>query len=255
MRAAYSVWSTVAMATVVKRLEQGPPALLFLPPDAARDLPLVLLGHGAHLSKDDATMQLLAKTFCRGIPAAVAMMDAPGHGERRLSGSSDAAFEEDVARRMADPANREQVLADWLAVEEAARSADAHIAGKTGYAGFSMGAMFGLAVVADLPSVVAAVFALGGLTSDPARNRLIAEGARRLGDREVLMLNMTRDEHFAMEGALEVFESIPGPKRMGVWSGTHVDIPPEAIELALGFLQRTLGNDAESANRRISERD
>jgi len=228
------------MATLVKRLGQGPPALLFLPPDEARDLPLVLVGHGAHLSKDDATMQILAKTLCRGIPAAVAMMDAPGHGERRPSGSSDAEFEQDVARRMADPANREQVRSDWLAVEEATRGADARISGRTGYAGFSMGAMFGLAVVADLPSVVAAVFALGGLTSDPARNELIADGARRLGGREVLMLNMTRDEHFAIEGALEVFESIPGPKRMGVWSGTHVDIPPEAIELALDFFRRTL---------------
>ena len=54
------------------------------------------------------------------------------------------------------------------------------------------------------------------------------------------MLNMTRDEHFAMPGALEVFESIPGPKRMGVWDGTHVDIPPEAITQAVQFLARTL---------------
>ena len=41
-------------------------------------------------------------------------------------------------------------------------------------------------------------------------------------------------------GALEVFESIPGPKRMGIWAGTHVDIPPEAVELAVQFFRRTL---------------
>ena len=49
-------------------------------------LPLVLLGHGAHLSKDDAIMQMLARRIARGIPAGVALMDCPGHGERRPAG-------------------------------------------------------------------------------------------------------------------------------------------------------------------------
>jgi predicted esterase len=153
---------------------------------------------------------------------------------------TDAMFEADIARRMSDPKNYEKVRDDWCTVEVAARAVDARLTGPTGYAGFSMGAMFGLAIVADLPSVVAAVFALGGLTHDDTRNALIRAGAPRLGDREVLMLNMTRDEHFPMEGALEVFESIPGPKRMGVWSGTHVDIGPEAIGLAVEFFRRTI---------------
>jgi predicted esterase len=227
------------------RLEHCPATLLFMPPGeqrtGERSLPLILLGHGAHLSKDDPIMQILAKGFCRNVPAAVALMDAPGHGERRASEITDAQFDADVARRMADAGNYATVTADWLEVEAAARAAQPRITGATGYAGFSMGAMFGLAVVADLPSVVAAVFALGGLTVDESRNALIRNGAQRLADREILMLNMTRDEHFSMEGAIDVFESIPGPKRMGVWSGTHVDIPPEAIELAVTFFRRTLG--------------
>ena len=149
-------------------------------------------------------------------------------------------FEAGVARRMSDPANYGQLTADWRAVETAARAADARISGPTGYAGFSMGAMFGLAIVADLPSVASAVFALGGLTGDDVRDELIRAGVSRLGGREVLMLNMTRDEHFPIDGAVEILESIPGPKRMGVWAGTHVDIPPEAIQLAVDFFRRTL---------------
>ena len=54
------------------------------------------------------------------------------------------------------------------------------------------------------------------------------------------MLNMTRDAHFPMTGAIEVFEAIPGPKRMGVWAGGHEDIPPEALDLANRFFARTL---------------
>jgi hypothetical protein len=223
------------------RLDNAPPTLLFVPPGDHASLPLVLLGHGAHLSKDDPIMQVLAKGFCRNVPAAVALMDCPGHGERRAADiATEEQFNADVAARMSSASNLVQVRDDWIAVERAARAADPRITGPTGYAGFSMGAIFGMCVVGELPSVTTAVFALGGLTSDDARNMLIREGVRRLGDREVMMLNMTHDEHFAMDGALEVFAAIPGPKRMGVWEGTHVDIKPEAIEWAITLFQRTL---------------
>jgi len=223
------------------------PASLFVP-SGDGPLPLVLLGHGAHLSKDDPVMQVLARGIARGVPAAVALMDCPGHGERRPAGSTDEEFERDVARRMRDPGGDAVLVADWLAVAAAARAAEPRATGPLGYAGFSMGALYGLSIVADLPDVRAAVFALGGVIDEhgiggpapAARNARVREGASRLGDREVLMLNMTRDEHFPIVGAIDVFEAIPGPKRMGVWAGTHVDIPPEAIVLANQFLARTL---------------
>ena len=69
------------------------PALLFVP-RSDEPLPLVLLGHGAHQSKDDPIAQLLARSIARGVPAGVALMDCPGHGERRVAGSSDEEFAE-----------------------------------------------------------------------------------------------------------------------------------------------------------------
>ena len=213
------------------------PALLFVPRGDG-PLPLVLLGHGAHLSKDDAVMQVLARGFARGVPAGVALMDCPGHGERRPTGSTDEEFERDVALRMRDPGRDAALVADWLAVADAARAAEPRLTGALGYAGFSMGALLGLSIVADLPDVRAAVFD----EAQVARNAKVREGASRLGEREVLMLNMTRDEHFPIAGAIEVFEAIPGAKRMGVWAGTHVDIPPEAIVLANQFFARTLAD-------------
>jgi dienelactone hydrolase len=224
------------------------PALLFVP-SGDGPLPLVLLGHGAHLSKDDAVMQVLARGFARGVPAGVALMDCPGHGERRPAGSTDEEFERDVALRMRDPGRDAALVADWLAVAVAARAAEPRLTGALGYAGFSMGALLGLSIVADLPDVRAAVFALGGMLRERAewaspelRNARVRDGASRLGEREVMMLNMTRDEHFPIAGAIDVFEAIPGPKRMGVWAGTHVDIPPEAIVLANQFFARTLAD-------------
>jgi dienelactone hydrolase len=223
------------------------PALLFVPA-ADAPLPLVLLGHGAHQSKDDPIAQLLAKAIARGIPAGVALMDAPGHGERRRAGSSDEEYERDVRRRMADPNGDRALVAEWSAVAAAARDAAPSLSGPLGYAGFSMGALLGLSIVADLPDVRAAAFALGGVWTDSgpegagnaARNERVRDGARRLGEREVLMLNMTRDEHFPLAGAVDVFEMVPGPKRMGVWAGTHVEFPPEAMKQVTDFLARTL---------------
>jgi len=80
--------------------DRTPPTLLFVPSGDHEALPLILLGHGAHLSKDDPVMQMIAKGFCRGVPAAVALMDCPGHGERRDSRVTDDRFEADIARRM-----------------------------------------------------------------------------------------------------------------------------------------------------------
>src|SRR5262245_34482854 len=98
-------------------------------------------------------MQVLARGIARGVPAGVALMDCPGHGERRSDGCSDEEFERDVARRMRDPAGDADLVADWIAVAAAARAADPRITGPLGYAGFSMGALYGLSIVADLPEV------------------------------------------------------------------------------------------------------
>ena len=223
------------------------PALVFVPRSAS-PLPLVLFGHGAHLSKDDEVMQILARAIARGVPAGVVLMDCPGHGDRRAPALTDEAFERDVARRMSDPAGDAGLIADWGAIASAARTRLPVLSGPLAYVGFSMGALFGLSIVADMPDVRAAVFALGGVLHRDAfgkgsaaeRNAKVLDGARRLGEREVLMLNMTRDEHFPIEGAIEVLEQIPGAKRMGVWAGTHVEIQPEAILQASQFLARTL---------------
>ena len=135
------------------------------------------------------------------VPAAVAIMDAPGHGERRPPHLTDEAWEADVVARMGDPAVHAQVLAEWPLVIAEARRAVPAASGPVGYAGFSMGSIFGLSVVGDLPDVRAALFAVGGYVGEErghsnAVNEMIANGIAKLGDREVLMVNMTDDESF-----------------------------------------------------------
>src|SRR5436305_1179903 len=74
---------------------------------------------------------------------------------------------------------------------------------RTAYAGFSMGSVFGVSIAADLGfDDGPLVFAVGGLRDEALdgtiQNELMRAGAARLVDRDVLMLNMTRDEHFPL---------------------------------------------------------
>jgi len=219
----------------------GPvPTVVLTPEDAPRPWPLVLFGHGAHLSKDDEVMGLIARAFTR-VPAAVALIDCPGHGARRPAGQSDEEFDATVRRHMADPATHAQLVGEWKAVADAVRRAVPGVGGSSAYVGFSMGSIFGLSIAASL-EVRAAVFALGGLVAEDRPgageiNRMIRDGAARLGGCDVLMLNMTVDESFPIAGAIEVLTTIPGPRRMGVWVGGHNDIPPEAVSMAVRHLR------------------
>lgn len=232
----------------VRIAPQGPagpvPALVFVPDDPPPSLPLVLLGHGAHLGKDDPTMQLLCHALT-AVPAAVAIMDAPLHGERRPAGRSDEEWEADVLAAVADPALHAQVAAEWPLVITAVREAVPAGRGPVAYAGFSMGSILGLSVVGDLPEVRAAVFAVGGYVTErrphaSAVNALVARGIPKLGDREILMVNMTRDESFPIERAIEVLDAIPGPCSMHVHVGGHRDLPPESMPGVVRFLRRAL---------------
>ncbi len=217
------------------------PGLLFAPAGDG-PLPLVLLGHGAHLGKDDEHMQILCRSFARQLPAAVLVIDCPDHGERRPV--NDADYLAAVERNMADAAVHHQLAREWTDAAAAARATDARIDDRTAYVGFSMGSIFGASIVQDLPFVGPVVLALGGFVAPqrlPGTNDLIEAGLRSLGDREVLMVSMTHDESFPFTEAVRAFGLIPGPKRMFVWEGGHIDIPGEAIRHAGQFLQRTLG--------------
>ncbi len=227
------------------------PATLFVSRDAPTGAPLILLGHGAHTSKDDPVMQILARALARGVGGGVVTLDCPGHGERRPAGLDDAGFDALVQANMTDPAVFEQLATEWPLVAAAARSRDPRLDGPMAYAGFSMGSVFGFGVVPELAEVRVVLLAVGGLMDESidepaaarrnvARNRIIRDGAKCFGDRQVLMTNMTRDEHFPIEGALEVFALLPGPKRMGIWEGTHQELSAEAMTMAVDFFRAQL---------------
>jgi pimeloyl-ACP methyl ester carboxylesterase len=249
------------------RLDVGDvPTLLLTPPEGGRSLPLVLFGHGGGPGKDAPWMQRVGSRYALGMPAAVLMIDAPGHGERAPQVGTP--LENFRAQRqvLRDPEVFGQIVGDWRAAIAVAAERPDIDATRIVYAGFSQGTMFGISVVAELREIRAAVFGIGGLPrrggvaalvrslgldeetanvieeeDDPDfRAKTALEAASKLIDVEVFALQMTDDIVFPLEGSLELFAAYPGPKRMGLWEGGHTELPDEAIDLSIDFLRRTL---------------
>lgn len=205
-----------------ERIEpDGVPGRLYDPGDARG---LLLLGHGASQSKDDELYVGLGRRFAEETGLAVACIDAIEHGERK-NATGEPVFGPDSADRM---------VADWQATTDALASIGPPVA----YVGFSMGMIFGAPTVAAMTTVKAAVFGVGGIPSPVLRDHLLAVAAR-LEHPQVLMLNMTQDETFSIEGTHEFFAAIPGrKKRLMFWEGNHVGLPSESIRHAVAHVNR-----------------
>lgn len=247
------------------------PALLWTPLEVDPPWPLLLLGHGGEGSKDAERYQSLARFFAKRVPAAVLVIDGPAHGERVPDTGLPLHRFREVRRTLADPRTSGRMAGDWACALAAARRVEGLDSGPVGYFGLSMGTLLGVPSVAELPEVRAAVFALGGIPREngaadvaraagapeevvrimheedaPAiRGRRLLEAAARLGDREILLLNMDADEAFPIDGALRFFRAIPGPKRIAIWAGGHMDLPRDALELAADFLRVRLARSSD----------
>jgi PhoPQ-activated pathogenicity-related protein len=101
-----------------------------------------------------------------------------------------------------------------------------------------MGMIFGAPTVAAMPSIKAAVFGVGGVPDPSMRERMLAIAAQ-LTHPQVLMVNMTQDEIFSIEGTHAFFDAIPGrKKRLMFWEGAHSALPSEAVRHSIAFVNR-----------------
>jgi len=262
---------SVLPAKFVAEGPAGPvPSLLFRGhAESASPRAVVMLGHGGGGSKDQPRIAQLAERFATALDGAVLVIDGPVHGDRVPDVDDAEERFRTVRRTLSDPATPGRMAEDWRAALAHARGLVDLAGVPVGYVGFSMGTLLGVPTVAAIEEVRAAVFGLGGIVrrggvpdvaraagfdervariiaeeDDPeVRNRALRDAAVTLAGREVLMLSMTRDEAFPIEGALELFSLFPGPKRMALWEGGHLELPPEAIDLAVRFFAHHLLGD------------
>ena len=188
---------------------------------------IVVMAHGADNSREARYIEVSGKSFTRHGTAIVAM-DAPGHGDRDGAAPFDSL-----------PGLMPAVLEEWVRDHRLLLDAIGHRwAGvPIGFAGFSMGGLFGVPLMAvDLrPAACAIVIAGSTRVSYPPRLHLTDElmevleltdpavHAPRVGDRPVLLLCAEDDEIVPVDSVVALHDAFAGPREMVVLPGTHTE--------------------------------
>lgn len=197
----------------------------YLPEEVDR---VVVMGHGADNSRAARYIQVSGKSFTRRGTAVVAM-DAPSHGDRL-----DAVPLTEPVGTLTD------VLVQWVRDHRRLLDVTAERFPGTpiGFAGFSMGGLYGvpLAAVDDRLRSVAVIIAGSTAVSYPIRfGGLAAEAqaavdlcdpaahAAAVGSCPVMLLNADRDELVPREAAIALYDAFIGPKELVFMPGTHTE--------------------------------
>ena len=196
--------------------------------------PLVLFGHGASGDRYQAPICHLVARLARTGCSALAI-DGPVHGLRQVGVGGRQAFGDEMRR-----ANFvDDMVADWQAALTATRN-ETGVA-EIGYFGLSMGSMFGIPLLAELPETKVAVLGLLGTTAvgGPFAERVRSAAAAITCP--VLFLMQLEDELFPRDGYLELFDALASAdKRLHANPGLHPQVPGEEIDFAFDFLCRHL---------------
>jgi dienelactone hydrolase len=230
----------------------GVPGVLWSPaagPD--HRAPLVLMGHGGGNHKKSPAMTGRARLLVLGCGFHVAVLDAPGHGDRPPT----AADEREVAamqHAMATGAPvghlvvryngeiAEQAVPEWRAtLDELQRLPEIGAGGPVGYFGLNMGTAIGIPLVAADPRITAAVFGIFW----PDR---VAGPARRITIPIQFDLQWN-DEHIPRAAGLALFDAFASAeKTLHANAGSMKQLPRFEAECAAAFFARHLGRTAMS---------
>jgi len=227
---------------------------------------VVLLGHGGGVHKRALAMPGQARSLVRHEGIAAVAIDAVGHGDRVPGGTEEA---EDIARlgeqgpvdmrspefvavrRRRDPIDEaafDAMVADWAATLDVMLEELGEV--PVGYAGFSMGSIYGTAVTAAEQRIAAAALGLSGLVEDgegpmaAVRDRLAADSERITCP--LLFLVQADDEAVPREAAFRQFDRFASThKRMHVNAGRHMQVPLDETPFIELFLASQLCGGSE----------
>jgi dienelactone hydrolase len=230
---------TVALPVQVSA--EAVPALLWLPAEGTGPRPVVLVGHGAGGHK---AAPIVARTaaLVTAIGLAALSIDCPFHGDRtppEEAGLTAAQRRERLGLdgwRDRNARAVPQAVADWRAALDAAQALDEVGTGSAGYLGLSLGARFGLPLVAAESRIVAAVLGLYGT----AESGPVADAARQVAV-PVLFLVQWDDELYRRDDGLRLFDLLgSSDKTLHANPGRHLEFPPAELAEAARFLDQHL---------------
>jgi dienelactone hydrolase len=208
------------------------PGLLWSPGGRAKPTATVLIGHGRTSHKRNPYILSLARRFVACGWNAVAI-DAPGHGDRRTPDTQP-----EWPRPDADQAARE-----WNATLDLLRDEAGVDDGNLAYWGMSMGAAFGISLIAGDPRFQAAVLGLMHASwPAPPGTRIRADAARV--ECPVLFIVNWDDTRAPRAGAFELYDLIASEdKRLHAYPGDHGQLPEETRAASEEFLARYLAGE------------
>lgn len=229
------------VALQVQGSAEAVPAVVWLPAEGAGPWPVVLVGHGAGGHKEAPIVARTASLVtARGL--AVLSIDCPHHGDRTPPdevGLTAAQRRERLGLdgwRERNARAVPQTVADWRAALDGAQALDEVETGPAGYLGLSLGARFGLPLVAAENRITAAVLGLFGTTETGP----VADAARQITV-PVLFLLQWDDELYPRDGGLTLFGLLSSSdKTLHANPGRHLEFPPAELAEAARFLDRQL---------------
>ncbi|MFF1842224.1 alpha/beta hydrolase [Streptomyces sp. NPDC058232] len=230
----------------------GIPGVLWSPSsDAADRAPLILMAHGGGNHKKHPAMSGRAQRLVTGCGFHVAVIDAPGHGDRPRTAHDEAEIAELFrARAAGEPEGPIVVryndhLAE-LAVPEYQATLDAlqelpeiGTDGLVGFWGINMGTAIGVPFVAIEPRITAAVF--GQHWPD-----VLAEKAKQITIPIEFDMQWD-DEHISREEGLALFDAFASKeKSLHVNAGKHKELPRFEVDSTVRFFVRHFGGAVTS---------
>ena len=222
------------------------PGVLWSPASSADRAPLVLMGHGGGTHKRWPAMTGRAHLLVTGCGFHVAVIDAPGHGDRPRTAHDEreiAALYQ--ARAAGEPEGpvvvrynahlAERAVPEWQKTLDALQELpEIGADGPVGYFGLNMGTAIGVPLVAVEPRITAAVF---GLHWPDA----LAEMAKQITIPVEFVLQWD-DEHIDRHSGLALFDAFASKeKTLHANAGKHKKLPRFEAASAVRFFSRHLG--------------
>ena len=222
------------------------PGVLWSPTGAAERATATLMAHGGGNHKKHPAMSGRARRLVSGCGFHVAVLDAPGHGDRPRTAHDEAEIAELFRARAAGEREGPVVVRynehlARIAVPEYRAALDAlqelpeiGTDGPVGFWGINMGTAIGVPLVAIEPRITAAV--LGQHWPD-----VLAEKAKRITVPIEFDLQWD-DEHITREEGLALFDAFASKeKSLHVNSGRHKELPRFEADSAVRFFARHFG--------------
>jgi pimeloyl-ACP methyl ester carboxylesterase len=221
------------------------PGVLWSPAAPAGRAPLVLMGHGGGNHKKHPAMAGRARLLVTGCGFHVAVLDAPGHGDRPRTAHDESEIADLFrARAAGEPEGpivvrynahlADQAVPEYRAALDALQELpEIGTGGPVGYWGINMGTALGVPLVAAEPRITAAVF--GQHWPDA-----LAGFAKRITVPIEFDLQWD-DEHISRAEGLALFDAFASKeKSLHVNSGQHKELPRFEADSAVRFFARHL---------------